>query len=608
MTAFLSLAAALDLRAAADDANQHTDAPRVRVLAYNGGIITVARWGRVVIDLANLELPESIPLLADHDQRVGSTVGHGSPTVEDGALVIDGTLSGASDAARQVADSAARGLPWRASVGVEVLERRNVRAGETIEVNGRSITAESGGFTLISRGRLREVSVVPVASDDDTTIQITQPPQNRNNRMNDHSAAVAAGAASDLDTEVNRRAEILAACGDKHAELAAQAIAGDWTLDDTKLAILRASRPTPVIGRGARADVPTADRLAAAMLLHAGRSDVAELVGAEAAQAGADLRARSLVDIAAAALTEAGREVPRERDALIRAAFSNTDMPTALTVAGDKLALRAYSRASQTWRLICHRLATPNFREQNLVRPLVSNSAFEEVAPDGEIKHVALGEATYTVQAKTFGKMAVMTRQDVINDDLQAFATIFSEFGQLAAMKIAAEVFNTLAAAGTFFHNNNSNLLTGADSALTFDAYGAAVAKLRSQTDGDGNPIDLEPGVLLVPPQLEGTARSILNSTAVVGGVDPVVGAANPWIGSAKLGVEPRLTDADQWYLFAEPEFAPALVVAFLNGDEGPTVEQIDPGANVLGVGVRGYIDFGVALADPRGAVRANGS
>jgi hypothetical protein len=47
--------------------------------------------------------------------------------------------------------------------------------------------------------------------------------------------------------------------------------------------------------------------------------------------------------------------------------------------------------------------------------------------------------------------------------------------------------------------------------------------------------------------------------------------------------------------------------VAFLNGQEAPTIETADADFNVLGVQMRGYHDFGVALQDPRAAIKCKG-
>jgi len=47
--------------------------------------------------------------------------------------------------------------------------------------------------------------------------------------------------------------------------------------------------------------------------------------------------------------------------------------------------------------------------------------------------------------------------------------------------------------------------------------------------------------------------------------------------------------------------------VAFLNGQESPTIETAEADFNVLGVQMRGYHDFGVALQDFRGGVKNKG-
>ena len=47
--------------------------------------------------------------------------------------------------------------------------------------------------------------------------------------------------------------------------------------------------------------------------------------------------------------------------------------------------------------------------------------------------------------------------------------------------------------------------------------------------------------------------------------------------------------------------------VAFLNGQEAPTIETAEADFSVLGVQMRGYHDFGAALQDARGGVKSKG-
>ena len=122
--------------------------PTVSILAYSGGIMKVPGWGDVVIDLANLDASGGVAILSDHDSTRRGVVGHGQAQVRDDRLVVTGSISATGQAAREIVDASKNGFPWQASVGVEVLERREVRAGQSMEVNGRNIAAPTGGFSV----------------------------------------------------------------------------------------------------------------------------------------------------------------------------------------------------------------------------------------------------------------------------------------------------------------------------------------------------------------------------------------------------------------------------------------------------------------------------
>jgi len=58
------------------------------------------------------------------------------------------------------------------------------------------------------------------------------------------------------------------------------------------------------------------------------------------------------------------------------------------------------------------------------------------------------------------------------------------------------------------------------------------------------------------------------------------------------------------WYLLADPQDIPVMMVGFLNGKDAPTVESAQADFNVLGIQFRGYFDFGVSLAEYRAGVK----
>ena len=89
---------------------------------------------------------------------------------------------------------------------------------------------------------------------------------------------------------------------------------------------------------------------------------------------------------------------------------------------------------------------------------------------------------------------------------------------------------------------------------------------------------------------------------------------ANPHQGKFRVEVSRYLSNSrytgnseKAWYLLADPADLPVIEVAFLNGQESPTIETAEADFNVLGIRMRGYHDFGVALQDPKGGVKMKG-
>lgn len=174
-----------------------------------------------------------------------------------------------------------------------------------------------------------------------------------------------------------------------------------------------------------------------------------------------------------------------------------------------------------------------------------------------------------------------------------------------------------LANAGTHFGTSNSNYTSGGSSALSGTSLATAVQKLRQQKDASGNTLDLLPAVLLVPPELEVTARGLLQSAEVSRvSTGDLLPTGNTFNGLAKLEVEGRLSNsaftgysATGWYLLASPSDVP-MVVGFLEGNEVPTLETFgfDHDSDVLEMSFRCVFDFGAALGDHRAGVKNAGA
>lgn len=78
-------------------------------------------------------------------------------------------------------------------------------------------------------------------------------------------------------------------------------------------------------------------------------------------------------------------------------------------------------------------------------------------------------------------------------------------------------------------------LAYGSKKDLTLENYAAARAAMMSFTDEENRPLNVQPGLLVVPPSLEAKARDILLAT------QSASGATNTWYKSAELLVSPWL-------------------------------------------------------------------
>ena len=206
-----------------------------------------------------------------------------------------------------------------------------------------------------------------------------------------------------------------------------------------------------------------------------------------------------------------------------------------------------------------------------------------------------------------------------INDDLGAFVQIPKLLGRKAAIAIE-KAFFTLLLANTddFFGSSNSNYFAGATTTLSSTSLGTALKTFRQQTDAAGDPIVVAPKFLLVPPELEVAGLELYASVSV----DNYTASGttkqpnkNVWSNRFPPVVSPYLSNSAMtgysttaWYLFADPADIAAFELAFLRGKRVPTIESAETDFNTLGMQWRAYLDFGVAQADHRGAVKSKGA
>lgn len=589
---------------------------KISIIAYTGGIMRISQ-GDVVIDLAGLELPEQISLLADHENALAAVAGHGRPTIVGNKLRIEGVIVRDVPAGVAVLRLYAGGVKLAASVGVQVITRKHIEPGGQIEVNGRSLSAPPAGLMLVTAGRLQEVSLLPVGADSSTSVNI---------------AAKAAGGIGEMEprTEQEIRAAerarlsvidktLTGLTGPRAEQLRAAAIAEQLPLEALHAGALELRRDErPQLGFSPAGALCEPREILAAATLQCMGYPAEKLISAEAAAAARMLGVVRLSDLCRAALKLEGREVPTGVGQVVTAGFSTMSLPVALSDSANKIVLESYAAAPVSWLGFGNVLSLSDFKAAPTIRPSFAGR-MTQLAPDGEIKHGHIGEETGEIKLDTYAQLLRIDRQAMINDDGSVFAQTTAALGKNAARAVADLVYEVLLGnAGDFFSEAHANLLTGATSELAVDSLGEALMQITMQRDADGRNLDISPRVLLVPPELEFTGRQLLASQELARFVDSVMDErpmGNPLLNRLTLAVEPRLSNdtftgasADAWYVFASPSDA-AINVGFLTGQRAPTIESFGPSdqVEILAFSWRVHLDFGAALGDYRAAVRSDG-
>ena len=660
--------ATFDLAAAAGNGT-----PTFTGLAYSGGIMHVKGFGApVVVDLSGVSIdPGNRPMLLDHNDE--HRVGHAERiNIDSDGIRAEGIISGESESAREVVESSRRGFPWHLSISARVLSRDFVPAGRSVLVNNRSF---DGPLVVARKASLYEISFVSVPGDVDSTVAIaarhsrkdlpmefTQwlqakgfvPDDLTESQTNALKATFDAEKAKDVEiatlkashdpnpeptpepapvadppdpvvqlrakmsAETKRINKITDLC-EGHPDIQAKAVEAGWDVQTTEVAVLKARLDAgPAIHVRGDIHQPQDDVIQAAFCRTIGLPDLDKQFKPEVLEASDRLRGYGMQELLLSHASEAGyhgrnRITPGNINEVLHAAFSTHSVTTMLTQLGHKSLLSGFYSVPQTWREVAVSATVNDFKQMTAFR-MTADLEYEELNEAGNIAHGTLGQETYTMQAKTYAKMMLMTRQDIINDDLGTFNDIRRRLGMGCALKVLKEFWTAWLSASNgaaFWTADRGNLVT--TSSFGDTGIKNAIVAFRQLAGPDGNMMNLNPDRVLIPPELEATAteyyasREVRNTTAST--KQPT---SNIYGSRFRPIVVPEMSNSNytgysttDWYMLPDPSILASASVCFLNGVETPVIETAEADFNTLGVQWRGYHDFGVQMTEWRATVCA---
>ena len=580
---------------------------RFRIVAYTGAPIRQG-WSRepVVIDMAGMQLPATVPVVIGHDYSLGSILGQGRPFIEAGQLIVEGEILAQNANADQVAALAAAGYQFQASVGADVRRHQKIDAEGVTQVNG---SAHVGPVRVVKASSLREVSFVTLGADAATSVAIA-------------AEADEESSMADNATQTPAEEPVVAAAVEAPASVAVEAtnavdhtkVIADLTQKVTnmeKLLATRDERPAAPAIHVAQPTARNAEVIEAAFALQGGLPNVEKSYDAKTLEAAAKIqRTTSLGEVLLSAAEEGGYTGSRRISAatlrpILAAAWATHSISGILSSTVNKFLLAGFNGVESSWRSISSVRSVNDFKTLTSYR-LNGGFVFEKVANGGELKNASAGDESRTISADTYGIMTSVTRTDLINDDLGALTAVPQRIGRGGALKLNSVFWASFQDDSAFFTTarNNKKATAGALSLANLKAIATMFRKLK---DPDGHPVAVEPRVLLVPADIELAAAEIMGSALLVGG-SSAAPDRNVLAGRYQVVSTSYLSSAEDYYLLASPADLPVMEVAFLNGVQSPIVETAEADFNTLGVQMRGYFDFGVAKAEYLAGVKADAS
>lgn len=278
----------------------------------------------------------------------------------------------------------------------------------------------------------------------------------------------------------------------------------------------------------------------------------------------------------------------------------------------NKRLLKDYQAWPAEWQKFCSIIPIRDFKQQTRVR-LGAFGSLSIVAEDTAYSAVTLSDSAATYVPQKRGNLVTVSRETIINDDLQAIKQIPTKLAVAAAYTLAEFVYGFLTSNPTIYDSNplftssapHNNL---ASNTLSSAAMQSGIIAMREQTNYAGKRIGLRPRYLVVPPELEFVAMVATKSAGVPGSPNNDI---NPMLGYVTPIVAPQISSGTQWYMVGDPREIDTIEIGFVGGQVNPALFIQDQplfGLNFTQDAITYKIrhEYGGCVVDYRGLYRGN--
>ncbi|HGN9119706.1 TPA: ClpP-like prohead protease/major capsid protein fusion protein [Proteus mirabilis] len=457
--------------------------------------------------------------------------------------------------------------------------------------------------------RIEEFSSMPSAIKNQitpkNTTKPTQQPQPNSSPEPQPSASFA-----DEQTRLNGIKDLFAMFGDRHNELMITCLAdANCSVEKAREQLLNtiAQQQNPEPSNKDNAHIYAGngnivgDSVRASVMARAGYQDY---------EKDNAYNSMTLRELARASLTERGVGVATYNPMqMIGMAFthSTSDFGNILLDVANKAILLGWEENEETFEKWTKKGQLSDFKTAHRVG-LGAFPSLRQVREGAEYKYVTLDDKGETIALATYGELFSITRQAIINDDMNMLTDVPMKFGRAAKATVGDLVYAVLidnekmSDKKALFSADHKNMLTGG---MDVETISAGRTAMRQQKEGERT-LNIRPAFMLVPTTLETQAIQVVKSGSVKG-ADVNANIINPVRDLAEIIAEPRLDEAStkDWYM-ASRQGSDTIEVAYLNGIDVPYIDQLE-GFTSDGVTTKVRIDAGVAPVDYRGLLKVTG-
>jgi hypothetical protein len=321
------------------------------------------------------------------------------------------------------------------------------------------------------------------------------------------------------------------------------------------------------------------------------------------------LRGFTLREMARECLRRAGKPTHGDMDMVGRAFTSTSDFPAILADAAHKSVLAGALEANEVFDQFTGEVTATDFRTHTGVS-LEAFSSLDMVPEDMEYKHGDISDRGIGYQVVTFGKLFAISRQAIINDDVNASTQIPAAMGRAAMRTCGNAVFRLLIDnpqmpdGNALFSAAHGNL-AAAGAVINAESFGKAVTAMGTQKGKQDEALNIPPSFLLLPIAKYAEAHVLLHSMVI--GTQAQPNQSNPWQGKVRPITDARLdiSGSPAWFLAGPKGWG--INTAWLGGNKTPRVEQ-RLGWSVDGTEYKVSIDFGAYVQDWRALYKNPGA